>query len=158
MASQMIIAGDAPAYVGSEEEAGSGYGANSGILISPLYYIIPTQPLAGSIQFNPISINYNFNSPPSGYGVGKLKTSTGAYAREFAQCYVKGSASGPCAVVVNPTSATVNFPTLSRTYTHTATYTGRGVITQFGDTGALSISGVAPPTTLASGDARIVFP
>jgi len=157
MASMGLI-DEAPSLLGAEEEANSSYPANSGVLISPLYYIIPSQPLKGSINFNPISVNYNQNSPPTNVGISTLKTSTGAYAREYASCSVYGQPYSACAFVTNPTTSNVSFPTLSRSYTHSAQYTGRGVITEFGDNGVLSVSGPAPSATMAPQTGGIYFP
>jgi hypothetical protein len=71
--------------------------------------------------------------------VNGLKTSTGAYAREYRSCYIKGSPVGPCAAVVNPDkSSTVGFPFSN--YHHTLVMNGGGIL----DGGTISTSGPAP--------------
>jgi hypothetical protein len=59
----------------------------------------------------------------------------GAYAREFGQCYYRGSAIGACAVVVNPGLTTVSVPLTG--YTHSFTISGSGVL----DGGTVGFSG-----------------
>ena len=142
----------------TEEMQNSSYLAPSEVQISPLYYIVPTRPLGPGLSFDPIASGYNPNSAPSNVGAKLLKTSGGAYAREFAACYIKGQLVGACAAVVNPTSASAPLPSLSRTYAHTAAVSGLGVISEFGDTGAVSATGPAAPSSLAAGTAVILFP
>lgn len=50
--------------------------------------------------------------------VAVLRTSAGAYVREFAACYDAGAPRGPCAAVVNPTVREMPLPPLSLRYGH----------------------------------------
>jgi hypothetical protein len=83
--------------------------------------------------------------------VASLRLTGGAYGREYAQCYIRGSFVGACAVAVNPSSSAVPFPFV--TYRHGLVLSGSGVL----DGGAMATTGVAP-NTLAADEAAIVFP
>lgn len=69
------------------------------------YSIVPTQPIQ-----NP------------GSDVTNLRTSTGAYLREFAACYQNGNLIGHCAAVVNPNaSGSVSMPSFTQSYSRSMT-------------------------------------
>jgi hypothetical protein len=75
------------------------------------------------------------------------------YAREYKDCFYRGTDMGPCAFVVNPTTSTQYWPTLSRAYARTVVLSGGGVL----EGGTASFTGPAPPSTLASGNAVIAL-
>jgi hypothetical protein len=77
----------------------------------------------------------------------------GVYAREYNDCYYRGTDEGRCAFVVNPTGSTQNWPALSRSYGHTMALSGGGVL----EGGGVSFSAAAPPAILFSGTAVIAF-
>lgn len=111
----------------------------SGINVNPEAQLVPTQPLV---------------SQPS--TIGTLAQGGGSYAREFAACYLAGKSIGPCASVVNSSSsATVSFPTLSRSYGHTAVISGSGIVPSV-DNGSMTFTGSAHPSQLAPQEAVIV--
>jgi hypothetical protein len=85
--------------------------------------------------------------------ISGLERSGGTYAREYYHCYYKGTYVGRCAAVVNP-SPTDSHPFPFTTYKHTLAVSGYGVA----DGGTASIYGSAPPSSLAPGEAAIVFP
>jgi hypothetical protein len=70
-----------------------------------------------------------------------LKTSTGAYGREYRSCYIAGSPVGPCAAAVNSDlSGSHGFPFSG--YGHTMMLQGSGI----NDGGTMSTNGPAPST------------
>ncbi|HEX3462440.1 MAG TPA: hypothetical protein VHS78_00120 [Candidatus Elarobacter sp.] len=73
---------------------------NDGFTVVPEFEIVPRGPLASATS-----------------DISALRSATGAYVREFASCYQAGTAIGPCAAVVNPTSSAVAMPALSGHYT-----------------------------------------
>ncbi|MBV8148642.1 MAG: hypothetical protein JO092_06100 [Candidatus Eremiobacteraeota bacterium] len=83
--------------------------------------------------------------------LSSLQQSGGAYARQFNQCYYRGSSIGACAVVVNPNYNSVPFPFTQ--YHHTLYLSGDGVL----DGGKLYTSGGAPSSSLPAEEAAIVF-
>jgi hypothetical protein len=88
-------------------------------------------PETGLVALDPVV------TPPN--DVNSLKTSTGAYAREFRSCYIKGSPVGPCAAVVNSDkTSTVGFPFSN--YHHTLVMNGGGIL----DGGTIATNGPAP--------------
>jgi hypothetical protein len=99
------------------------------------------EPETGLVPLNPVI------AQPS--SVSALATH-GLYAREFQQCYYRGKSVGSCAVVVNSSSTNAAYPFGSK-YRHTATLSGSGVL----DGGSVSVSGGAPPQTVAGGSAVI---
>jgi hypothetical protein len=101
-------------------------------------------PEEGLVVKNPVG------STPS--SIAGLLTNTGAYGRQYQDCYLNGNFVGPCAIAVNPTASNVLFPYPQ--YTHTLTISGSGVL----DGGAISTSGAAPATYLAPENAVIAFP
>lgn len=133
----------------------SNNGAGGNIATNPLMYIVPTQWIGPDMHFDWKS--YNYDKPTTNVGIGLLKTSTGAYAREALQCAIAGRPAGPCAFVVNPTTATVAWPKLSQHYTRAIRYDGLGAITPFGDTGSLNTNAGAPPATLPPGSGLAVL-
>lgn len=148
-------------------EMGQGSGTiNSSAGISPLFWLVPAQPIADpvNLRFDPYDIGYDRNNAPTNYGVATLQKSGGGYVREFAHCYVGSSGTprdlGACAAVVFHDAGTM--PTLTGTYGYSWGYTGGGVITetQFGggDNGTLttSTSIPAPGTAEAAGTAFIL--
>jgi hypothetical protein len=111
----------------------------SQVNVNPEEQLVPTQPLVAQ----PTNIS-------------SLVKSGGAYAREYAACYYAGRSIGPCASVVNSNaSASVPFPTLSRSYGHTAVISGSGIVPSY-DNGNMSFNGPAPSSTLAAREAVIV--
>ena len=74
--------------------------APDGFSVLPEFEIVPRQPRATATAT-----------------VSSLRAASGAYVREFAACYQAGSAIGPCAAVVNPTSSPVATPSLTGSYT-----------------------------------------
>jgi len=73
--------------------------------------------------------------------VDGLKTSTGAYGREYRSCYIAGSPVGPCATAVNSDfSGSHSFPFSG--YGHTMVLQGSGIL----DGGTISTNGPAPST------------
>jgi hypothetical protein len=102
----------------------------------------PIMPETGLVPMNPLTTA----STPAGY-----KRSTGAYMREFANCYFHGVSVGKCAVAVNPNSYTVNVP--SAGYTHSMVLSGSGVL----DGGTVSFKG-GRVTALPSAGGAILFP
>lgn len=92
-------------------------------------------------------------SAPS--AVSSLKSSSGLYVREYANCYQAGNTVGACAVVVNSDSATSHaMPSLSGAYTHTFTLSGAGVL----DGGTTSVTGSAAPATVPAETGLILMP
>ena len=59
-----------------------------GLRVFPESSVVPTEPIV-----------------PTPGSISALQTPSGAYAREYATCYVGGSSVGPCAAVVNPNAA-----------------------------------------------------
>ena len=84
--------------------------------------------------------------------VASLQQSSGAYGRQYSECFIAGNFVGACAVAVNPGATSVPFPFPQ--FTHTLTLSGYGVL----DGGTLSTQGAAPPEYLGSLQAEIVFP
>ncbi|HET7813126.1 MAG TPA: hypothetical protein VFL13_02005 [Candidatus Baltobacteraceae bacterium] len=102
----------------------------------------PVMPENGLVPLNPLTTA----STVSGYqGAG------GAYIREFSNCYYRGSFVSACAVVVNPSAASVPVPSTS--YSHSLALSGYGVL----DGGSASFNGPAV-TTLGPASAAILFP
>ncbi|GAC1351231.1 MAG: hypothetical protein NVSMB1_02270 [Polyangiales bacterium] len=82
-----------------------------------------------------------------------LKTATGAYAREFANCYQASLAIGPCAAVVNPSAAaSVAVPVLSATYSKSLVLND---MNQFA--GGTATFGGAVPKSLSPSSAAILL-
>ncbi len=97
-----------------------------------------------------VALNPKVAAPSS---VAGLLTSSGAYGREYNDCYIAGSFVGPCAVAVNPNNAqSVTFPYPQ--YHHTLAIAGSSVL----DGGTVAANGGAAPTTMAPLSAYIVFP
>jgi hypothetical protein len=104
---------------------------------------LPVYPETGLVPTNPVVA-----SPTS---VTSLLTG-GVYAREYRDCYYRGTDEGACAAVVNPTLVSHGFPFSN--YKRTVTLSGGGVL----EGGELSFRGGAPPSTLSSGEAVIALP
>lgn len=77
----------------------------------------------------------------------------GVYVREYQNCYFGGTYEGACAAVVNPTTSTQSYPFAANKYKHTLSLSGGGVL----EGGTASTTGPAPPSSLNSGTAIIVF-
>jgi len=73
---------------------------SDGYTVLPEYDIVPMQPRTTATST-----------------IASLRASSGAYVREFGACYQAGAAIGPCAAVVNPSSAAVAMPALAGKYT-----------------------------------------
>ncbi|MGZ3504334.1 MAG: hypothetical protein ACXVAM_08540 [Vulcanimicrobiaceae bacterium] len=92
-------------------------------------------PESGLVPLNPLT------AAPT--DVSQLKTSTGAYGREFAHCYLRGTLVGACAVAISRDyGASHPFPFSG--YRHTLVISGSGVL----DGGTVSVSGPAPPSVM----------
>ncbi len=102
----------------------------------------PVMPETGLVPMNPLTTA----SSASGYAAPG-----GAYFREFAGCYYRGSFVNNCAVAVNPGGQTVPIPSTS--YNHSVSLSGSGVL----DGGSVSFTG-PQVTQLAPGTAAILFP
>lgn len=90
-------------------------------------------PETGFVPMNPVTT-------PS--GVTGLLTSTGAYLREFNNCYYRGSSLGRCEIIVNPsTTSSVAVPNPWGLH-HSMVITGAGVL----DGGTVSFGGSVPST------------
>lgn len=137
--------------------------ATSGVCISPVALVVPTQPLydPANLNFNPWTIGYNIYGPPSNYGVATLKHNN-IYSREFGACYVNQVNIGACAYVLNQASSggTQTITGLHGTYTHQIVASNNGILTGsgFGDTGSVTYNVSAAPTSLAVGTAAILTP
>jgi len=95
----------------------------SGVDAEPESALVPLEPVAAQ----PASI-------------AALRTATGAYAREYRACYLRGRPLGACAIVVNPNEhAPVLFP-FRAGYTRTLRISGRGAIAGIDD-GAIAFGG-----------------
>ena len=101
--------------------------------VQPEYALVPTQPLVAE----PANIS--------------ALASDGVYYREYAACFFNNSPVGPCAVVVNPDSASHANP-LSGKYGHSLVLSGGGVF----EGGSASLSGPPGPSTLGPGSAFIL--
>jgi hypothetical protein len=84
--------------------------------------------------------------------INALRTSGGAYVREFRQCYETGRPIGPCAALVNPSATPVTLPPLSTKYSRSLTLDARNLF----DGGQIGFAH-SVPTTLAPGEAAIIF-
>lgn len=111
------------------------YATPSGFHVEPESGLVALQPL----QATPATVS-------------SLQTSGGTYARQYAQCYFRGTFVGACAVVVNP-DPLYSHPFPLSGYTRSLTLTGGGVL----DGGTVSTNGPAPPSTLGPEEAAIVF-
>jgi len=90
-------------------------------------------PETGFVPMNPVTT-------PS--GVTGLRTSTGAYLREYNNCYYRGSSLGRCEIIVNPsTTSSVAVPN-PWGLRHSMVITGAGVL----DGGTVSFGGSVPST------------
>jgi hypothetical protein len=74
----------------------------------------------------------------------------GVYVREYKDCFYRGVDKGGCAFVVNSTTGTQTIPALSRSYSHSVTLSGGGVL----EGGSVGFLGPVPKS-LASGSAVI---
>jgi hypothetical protein len=85
--------------------------------------------------------------------ISSLQTSTGAYARQFANCYYNKAAWGACAAIVNPSStASAAMPSIASTYHHSLALDGSNLYA--GGQASMSSS---VPTTLGPGQAVVLF-
>lgn len=90
-------------------------------------------------------------------GKSSIDAGAGVYRREFAMCYDRGVAIGPCAAIVNDTShrLVVQPSWLSQSYSHRVTFVGGDV--QSGGKINLTGAGFVPgQTTVAPGDAILI--
>jgi hypothetical protein len=80
-------------------------------------------------------------------GHNDLQVAPGVYRREFAACYDQGTAIGPCASIVNTTSAPVTVASswLTNSYAHQVTFNGTDV--QAGGTINTTSTAFTPGTT-----------
>jgi hypothetical protein len=112
------------------------YATPSHVSVMPESQLVPTDPLVAQ----PASI-------------ASLKRGSG-YIREYKACYYAGRSIGGCAVVVNPSGAAIERPAFSQTYHHTLALSGNGLL----DGGTASLSGAAPPSTMAANSAFVALP
>ncbi len=110
------------------------YRTPSGFRVEPESQLVATGPLR-----------------PSPVSVDGLQSAGGAYAREYARCYIADRFVGPCAAVVNPDAAAHPFPLAQ--YHHTLSLTGGGIL----DGGTVAADGPPPPSSLPGASAVIVF-
>ena len=98
----------------------------SGSQIEPETQIVATNPLIAS---------------PA--NVAATTVGGNVYAREFAQCFYKGSSIGRCAFVVNPDpNKAPALPSLTQSYAHSATLVGSDVL----DGGSVTFMAAVPST------------
>lgn len=97
-------------------------------------------PETGFVPLDPVS-------QPS--QISDLKTSSGAYVRQYNSCYYRGTPVGACEIAVNPQSTSVSIP---NTYAHSMAISGAGVL----DGGSVTFNG-GPVTTLAPQTAVILI-
>jgi hypothetical protein len=107
---------------------------------------LQVQPESEVVMENPIKTTIN--------AATDLLKSGGSYVRRYKTCYVAGVVVGGCAVVVNPTSATVSYPFGATAFHHTMLLQGSGVY----DGATVSAQGPAPATTVAAYSGEVVFP
>ena len=94
----------------------------SGLRIYPESGIVPRNPLV-----------------PAPADVASLKTSTGVYGREYADCYYRGTRIGACAVITNPDNGSSHNNPYGG-YAHAVVLSGAGVL----DGGTASFNGSVP--------------
>lgn len=111
------------------------YTSDSGFNVNPEIQLVPTSPLV-----------------PEPSDVSSLRTKTGAYGREFAQCYILGKPVGPCAAVVNPDAGAHDFPFPGK-YRHTLVLRGGGVM----DGGSIGADGPPPPSSVGAASGVIAL-
>jgi hypothetical protein len=125
-----------PRYVALAQD---GPGTRSGLGLNPEIGLVATEP----IHATPASIR-------------RLRTSTGAYAREFRACTVWGKPIGPCAAIVNPDeSRSVQMSRLTQTYTHHLALSGSGVVAGI-DTGKILLQQGLPAEALGPKEWQIL--
>ena len=101
-----------------------------------------------------------FEGPIGGYpaSLAAITSTTGAYTRTFAACYVAGKSVGPCASVVNPKhDDSVTLPTSLAGFHHTLVLTGDSLCQCFGDSGSVSTQGAAAPAVLPPATGFVLF-
>jgi hypothetical protein len=103
----------------------------------------PVMPEAGLVPMDPLT---------TAGSVAGYQQPGGAYMREFAHCYYRGSFVDRCAVVVNSSPA-MSAPVPTTSYTHAMSVSGSGVL----DGGTIAFNASAP-TQLAPGSAVVLFP
>lgn len=122
-------------------------------LLSTSYFTYWQTDTAGQVEVYPetglVPANPVVGTPSS---IAALQVG-GVYAREYDDCFYRGTDEGPCAFVVNPTISAQNWPTLSRLYGHTMTLWGGGVL----EGGTASFAGPSPPAILFCGSAVIAL-
>jgi len=88
---------------------------------------------------------------PTPQTIDALKTSSGAYGREYGSCYIAGSPVGPCATAVNSDlTGSHTFPFAG--YGHTMVLRGSGI----NDGGTIGVDG-PPPSTLQPMTGEVAF-
>lgn len=75
------------------------FASHSGLFVFPEYAIVPLDPIQTAASH-----------------VAELRTSGGVYVREFARCYQTGTAIGPCAAFVNPSTTALARPARAAAY------------------------------------------
>ena len=139
--------------------------------------LIPSQPLTTApLPYDPSNPNGSgiFSLQDESYAdsacnqVGGSASANCAFVREFKQCYLRGSAIGPCASVVFPDQPLWNqvaaqaqhpFPRLKQAYGHTLSISGFDIVAGMPDTGSLNLLGPAPPAagTLIPGQTAYIL-
>jgi hypothetical protein len=94
-----LVAGDARAQR-LNSVAFANFGSASNLFVFPEYDLVPAQPLRTAQR-----------------SVNELISAGGAYVREFAACYERGTFIDACATIVNPTALSVALPPGTTSYT-----------------------------------------
>ena len=120
------------------------------VIVHPENLLVPLQPLTTAVWPNRVT----------------ALQSGGVYLREFAACGYAGKPIGPCAALVNPSSAhEAAIPSLRQRYGHAIAFTGNdGAFTgrhgtpDYGDTGDIDFASKRPPTSLPPAGWAILVP
>jgi hypothetical protein len=138
---------------------------NDNLAVWPEEGIYPTNPVqsmgspSGSGCLSGNNGNNGYGNVCSSGGHNDIQVAPYVYRREFKSCYNQGKSFGPCAVIVNDTSAvvTVQSSWLTQSYGHQITMSGGDV--QSGGTINLTGASFTPgSTTIAAYDAAFLAP
>jgi len=120
-----------PNYSVSLEE----FESNGDVYVFPEQLVVPTSPLQSA-----------------GSSIASLKSSTGAYVRQFGACYYDKTAWGACAAIVNASTGIENMPSAASNYHHSLALDNNNLY--YGGHASMSSS---VPTALGPGTAVILF-
>ena len=111
-----------------------------------MFKVFPEEQIVAT---NPVVPDSSINT------VTDIQNASGAYVREYRDCYYSGARFGRCAAIINPSSTgTVGYPiALTYSYRHTVTLAGDGVL----DGGTASLGGPPPPAQLGPATAVIAI-